>query len=667
MLSTPRVALPGRYGAAFIYLALLAPTAVHAQRSRSAPEFTRQGVLVSPFAVSHGTDAELARRVGESLRSRLEDLLPRRETEVVRNDSVRAKLERAGFPVDSLTSLGTLRQLSRSLRADEIVVGTVARGTDGFTLTAELVLSRDARMKQPLPPATAPGLDDATRALARTIAAARGQLVYQRRCENFLREQRPSEAARVAREGVAAHPGGALVRTCLTQALRYGGAPAAQLLEAANGVLALDPTSAHALEAAGMALDSLHRRAEAADAWKRLFATDTSNLELGERVPWAMYENGNAESAEPVVLKLTGSYPDLIRIFQLQWFVANANRHWKLAISTGESLMVMDPAAARDSNFVARLATVYELDGQRYQAVATAARGVAAIPDAAQLYGLYTRLVRLEADSVLPRGLALFPGSAELLAMNATELREQGKLVEALAATRRAVAVDPMLPEGELSIAQAEFDLGRPDSALATLRRARDRASGVAPSASLPRATAPTLQDGVAWVPSTLRGADGAVEPPFRDSAWAPATAAAQDRDSVLATLARFALAKGNTLLRAADATGHDDAFELALGYLALADSLNHTPQSSFLAGTAALGAANSLVTRAAADRASGGGGCGALASSVPLLELARRMLEAGREISPEAVGQYEAYLDRLDAFVKGADGSSCPGGGTPG
>jgi tetratricopeptide (TPR) repeat protein len=466
------------------------PAAAGAQRSRGEPEFTRQGLLVSPFAIGPGTDRELGRKVSEDLRERLDDLLPNREVEMVRNDSVRAKLERAGFSPDSAASIATLRQLSRSLRADEILVGTVARVPAGFQLTAQLVLSRDVRLRQPFAPVTGPSIDAVTRALASAVAASRVQLAPQRRCENFMRDQKHADAVRAAREGVAAYPKGALVRTCLTQALRYSGAPATEVLEAARGVLAVDSGSAQALEVAGMALDSLHRRAEAADAWTRLFATDTTSLELGERVAWALFENDNAAAAEPIVLKLTGSHPDLTRLFQLQWRVANVNRHWPLAIRTGETLLVLDSALARDSAFIARLATVYETNGQRYQAVATAARGVDAMPDAAQLYALYTRLVQAEGDSALPRGLALFPRSAELLAMNAEALRTQGRLAEALDATRRAVAIDPMLPQGELSIAQAEFDLGHPDSALTSLHRIIDRARGTTPAA--PAAAEPT-------------------------------------------------------------------------------------------------------------------------------------------------------------------------------
>ena len=259
---------------------------------------------------------------------------------------------------------------------------------------------------------------------------------------------------------------------------------------------------------------------------------------------------------------------------------------------------------------------------------------------------------------MLPRGLALFPQSAELLAMNAAELREQGKLVEALAVTRRAVAIDPTLPQGELSIAQAEFDLGRPDSALAALHRLVDHARGVdVGEVAAPAADASPLFPGEMLPVLDGQGGASIQRPP-------PTAAMAMDdraRDSVLTTVAQFALAKGNTLLRAADATRRGDAFRLALGFLTLADSLNPTIQSSFLIGTAALGAASASITEAATVKRDGGG-CEMMRASAPMLALARTALDSGREVAPDAVQQYLAYLGQLDAFVEGQLGMPCAG-----
>lgn len=113
-------------GAVAVALAVvvLAPGVAGGQRSRGGPEFTKQGLLVSPFGTLAGTDPELGTRISETLRSRLDGLLPGREVELLRNDSVRVELERAGHtPV-------TLRRLSRTMR-DTFVAGQLAGSRAG--------------------------------------------------------------------------------------------------------------------------------------------------------------------------------------------------------------------------------------------------------------------------------------------------------------------------------------------------------------------------------------------------------------------------------------------------------------------------------------------------------------------------------------------------------
>ena len=177
--------------------------------------------------------------------------------------------------------------------------------------------------------------------------------------------------------------------------------------------------------------------------------------------------------------------------------------------------------------------------------------------------------MRGESDSVLPRGIARFPKNAELLALQATALRAEGRTAEALSATRQAVALEPLLPQGELAIAQAEIDLGRPDSALAALHRLVERtverpafAAGAAAAADPPIVadTASSAPDNFATaLPPTLTAPT--IGTPATESR--PTFQGAQ-RDSVRAMVAAFALAKGNQLLRAADATRDAGGYRLA-------------------------------------------------------------------------------------------------------
>lgn len=584
-----------------------------AQR-RPAPEFTQQGILVANFSVAGKVTPSLAkndlrfgRRVGDAVRDRLKDFVNKREAKVIAGLDIRESMMRQSYPPDTIFAIRDLRYQGEFFRADEMVTGTATRlPGDGVRVEAVLTTWRDVRIRQPIAPVTASKFDRAIDTVAARIGAARVQLKYQRRCENALRDGYGARAIQAARDGIAAYKNGAVVRTCLVFALRAAGAPASQVLEEAEAVLAIDPFAAHALDAAAISLDSLRRRPEAAEMWLRLYATDSMNLDLAERVVWSMAEGGNSRRAEPLIIRLSDRYPENMRLMGQKWRVSNDTRNWPVAVAAGEKLLALDSAAVADSVFYLRLATAYRANGQTFKAVELVARGVATFPKDGRLYALYTQFVKEEGDSVIPRGLGLFPGSAALLALNAKDLRAKGKVVEALDASRKAVELDSTIAQGRIMVAQAEFELGRPDSALVTLQRA---------------------------------------------------VAAGEDRNAV----AQFTLSKGSTLFRAANGTKNRADFLLAMRFLAFADSLRSTPQTKFLLGAAALNVAQSALTDApkiAVKEES----CVLSRLGADSIPLARASLEAGQDVSPEATKQFLEYLEVISPYAEKQIAAFCDG-----
>jgi tetratricopeptide (TPR) repeat protein len=239
-------------------------------------------------------------------------------------------------------------------------------------------------------------------------------------------------------------------------------------------------------------------------------------------------------------------------------------------------------------------------------------------PKDPRLYALYTQFVKEESDSVLPRGLALYPNSAELRALDAKDLRAKGKVAEALDASKRAVDLDSTIAQGRLMVAQGEIDLGRPDSALATLRRA---------------------------------------------------VAAGENRNDV----ARFALSKGSLLFRAASATKQRADYQLAMRFLAFADTLSSTAQTKFFLGAAALGVAQTALTDAPKISVKEES-CAVSRLGADTIPLARASLEAGQDVSPDATKQFLDYLDviapyadkQIAAFCTTASGPNGAAGKVP-
>ncbi|HZF67550.1 MAG TPA: hypothetical protein VEZ47_05905 [Gemmatirosa sp.] len=616
-------------GAAVLALAASLPGRPAAAQRRPLPEFTRQGLLVLTFRVDSGADARLGRQVGDEVRVRMERYADGREVEVLGGAEVRKRLNEAGYAQEDVFAGQTYETISRALRADEYVVGAVRRDARGLHLTGELRLVRNRWSRQPLPPVSHPSLVDATEAFARNVVAARAQLSHERRCENALREGRTPEALEAARAGIAATANGAFVRACQVRALGAAGAPADERLAAARLLLTVDPTSRAGHEAAARALDLRRERAEAARHWVAVVRTDSTDAELVMRVANAMAEQGNAVVAESLVVAAGQLHEENRELLQLRWLLARQNRHWPLAVTSGEALLAGDSALAGDSIFVRRLAEAHREHGTVLRAVELAAGGAARFRGDAALYVTYAQLVLAERDTVVPRGVARFPRSAPLLVLAARELKARGQAEQALAATREAVTIDSTLPQGLLSIAQAEYELGRPDSALVTLARA-------------------------------LRSGDDT------------------------ATVVQFALAKGNALFRAANQTRGRDDFARALRYFALADTVRATPQSRFLLGTAALSLARAELADASAllsqqaagsptrgrrpspaestpaDGAALGAACELTRRGGTSLAAAQRGLEGGRAVAAEAATQYLGFVAELATAAAQLEPRAC-------
>jgi tetratricopeptide (TPR) repeat protein len=598
-----------QYGLTLLPLFVIARPAIGQRAKKDAPEFTKQAVLIVSFAPGVGADARLGRRAADAVRSRAAKLINNdREVEVIEERKVVTAVEHAGYNPDSMFALTNIRQLARLMRADEIVIGTVENTASGTKMRGEIVLIRDEHLRQPLPEVSAPKLDSAAVLFARSLHAARGQMIFQRRCENALHEGSGQRALAAARAGVAAYPPSTIARTCLMWTLHQTHAPPAEVLGVAQQLLAVDSSNVHAMEYAAIALDSLGRRDDAASMWLRFADTDTASHDLMLKVSYALFNGGNSKRAEPFIVRVSDRHPEDLSLVQQKWRISYENRSWTHAIEAAEVMLARDSVAQNDSTFYLKLGTAYHAANLPFKALETLSHALSAFPNDGRVYSLYAQYIKGEADSVIPRGLALFPRSADLAALNAKELRARGKVAESLDATKRAVELDSTMAQGRLMVAQLEMELGRPDSALISLRKA------------------------------VAGGEDSSV-------------------------VAQFALAKGNALYRAASGTKTAADFGLALRFLAFADTVRSSLQSKFLVGAAALGIAQTALTEATkvTDKVES---CRLARLGADMVPVARIQLQAGQEAFAEAAKQSLDYLAELDPYVARALAAACDAGG---
>jgi tetratricopeptide (TPR) repeat protein len=186
-------------------------------------------------------------------------------------------------------------------------------------------------------------------------------------------------------------------------------------------------------------------------------------------------------------------------------------------------------------------------------------------------------------------------------------MKVSGNAVGALAETKRALAANPRLPHGYLQLAQLEIELGQTDSAYTALELA------------------------------SKFGEDKA-------------------------TVAQFALARGNTLYKAATATQKRDDFQRAMRFLTLAAGIAPTAEAKFLLGASALS-----VSQSAASEAPQSKSCDLSKLADASLTEAEINLVSGGSAAPDVAKTYLDYVAKLRPYVADQLKSFCaPAGQRP-
>jgi tetratricopeptide (TPR) repeat protein len=574
-------------------LALLVLVAVHAGAQQ---KFTTQVMVVPAF---QGADRGLASKGSDIVRDRVAGAFQKNELRVVSGGDMDDWLRLSGFEQNSVLSDGELGELAKKFRADERIIGTVTRTNGRVRIDVKLSLVRDLRMMQPISGEGAT-VNEAAEAVARDAIAARRQFVPLRLCENSAREGKPAAAVAAAAQGIAVYTKAVPTRMCLLNALSKLDVKADSIIAVAQAVLQVEPTNSVALEDLAQALDFGQKSAEAAPVWVRLLATDTLSEAMVEKVVNALAREGNAKIAVPLIDRGTDQHPDNLPLLKLRWLVHLAEKDWKGAVAAGELLLAKDLAAQADADFYSRLSLAFREDSQPARALSTAALGVSKFPKDAPLYVTYLQLLRVENAAALPRGLAAFPNSAELHVLAAQSLKSSGNATAAMEETKRALAANPKLPHGFLQLAQLEIDAGQADSALTAIDQA------------------------------------------------------AKNGESS-ATVAQFALARGNTLYKAAQASQKRDDFQRAIKFLAVSEHIAPSPEAKFLLGASSLSVSQSAATDAAPAKS-----CELSKLADSSLTDAEINLVSGGSVAPDAAKQFLDYVAKLRPYVADQVKSFC-------
>ncbi|MFA6168159.1 MAG: hypothetical protein WC700_16160 [Gemmatimonadaceae bacterium] len=389
------------------------------------------------------SDKKLSVQASEELRSRFSADIPFRALTVISSADYKTVVEQSGYPYDEALSSGDLGSLAKLLRTDEYIEGTVEKTATGFIAHTTLVLTRDAGLSQPLPPAEGDKLSRLASNLSKSLQDARKQIDQEKKCNMLGRDNKPAEAIAAARAGVAAYPQATLVRLCELNVRIGFKQPPDSIIAVSLEVLKYDPKSKVALAYAAQAYKDKGDDQGSTDMLVRLLATDPTNTRMVEDVVNSLGAAQKWELAKPVISQAIKDNPGDVRLMLLGFKVYLNSGDNKNGTALGEEMVKIDTSLA-DTSYFTKMVAAFDGDSAFQKAADIAAQGA-----------------------------AKFPTSTTLLSALGSEQLKTGQQQAAIGTFRKILAIDPKAPAVRMQIVKAFDELKQPDSAFAVLREAK--------------------------------------------------------------------------------------------------------------------------------------------------------------------------------------------------
>lgn len=439
--------------AAAAALLAVATASADAQANRRPPRPDTPFLTVQVF---RSADKIAGPQASDALRDELIRTYPGPVLWVIEKERLIELLEQSGYPSNEQLARSDENALAKFQRADEYIRGAVTQQEDGqWRIDAELVLTRDLTLVQPLAPALGNRPDRAARALIRGLNQARDQLPFEKRCRDHAINQRYAQALAEADKAIAEFPQATLVRYCKMGVIVQQNGSNADKIKISEEILAIDPNSRNALAIAADAYQADNNTEKANEYLVRLLAAEPNNASLAQRVVDALAASGQYDVAKRIVDQAVQNNPGDLGLLRLRFLILAASGDYKPAIAAGEELVQLDTAAG-DIQFWTRLSALYISDSNPAGAVNAATRGTTKFPRDAQLWQ-----IRSQAE------------------------RTSGDVAASINSAKQALEINPFQPNGWLQVAQAYMGLQQNDSALVALHQATVAGDGADPIATL--------------------------------------------------------------------------------------------------------------------------------------------------------------------------------------
>jgi tetratricopeptide (TPR) repeat protein len=418
------------------------------------------GVLAS-------ADPTLGVAAADAIRRRIQDQHTATDLYVVPKPKLEQTLRSSGYNPDSALPPSDLVALTKQVRGDYALAGTIERTKSGVrTLIRLLTLTGKEIVSEPLPPVVGSDFGDVAKQVDRAVADALRALGFYHECARALFVRDYKQALAAAQQGLKLRPESAALNLCVLSVLHDTHASPDSIIAVASVVAAADSESVIAWANLGDAYEQKGDSVRAVDATETLHRLDPSNIGVILLLADRRVRVGRAASALALVdtaLRDASTNPDLLR---KRWQLHLLLAQYEQALASGAALIAADSSAATTEFYDRQL------------------RAANAAHDSAAQH-------RLASDAAMR-----FPRNLTYLLVVARDAIDRGDSREALSFARRMLDVEPANAGAWQLVIAAHTRLNSPDSAFASAQHAL--AAGVSKESvgsSLLALVSPTLAD----------------------------------------------------------------------------------------------------------------------------------------------------------------------------
>jgi len=388
---------------------LAAQRPVPAQRG-GAPKPDTPQLVVSALA---GSDSTIGAAAADAIRRRIQSEHAATDLYIVPGQTIDRVLREAGFDPASPLGKTDRMALTKQLRGDYALDGTVERTTDGVKTSIRLLTQTGPQVvAEPLVAIVGSDLGDVAKKVDRAVSEAIRALSFNHECRRAALVGDYKQAMAAAQQGLKLSPTSTALNLCALSILTATHASPDSII-----AVALAITSADSSNRAAWAnlVDAYAAKGDAArelDATRMLHHADSANVTVTLSLADQLVVAGQAESALALLDTALNLSPANAQLLAKKWQAQLRLGRWADVLKTGAALVAADSGAATEDFF-----------GRELRAASSA-------HDSASTH-------RIAVDAA-----ARFPKNVDFLLLLARDAVDGGKARDGLGLVNRVLAID---------------------------------------------------------------------------------------------------------------------------------------------------------------------------------------------------------------------------------